>query len=184
MRVVLQPGLASLAATGDSVILVAIGGWFVYQIAYPHFQRGAWGFTAMYALLFSLVEQVTPLPALGITLAISDAYAGPSLAIPGFLGDLDAAGAATVTLPIPNDPTLAGLRVPLQAIANAPPFIVSNLVRVTVQQRGTFRFVEELRVAGRRIDVIEGSLKLTTPVAAVKSNPVTGAKEIINLGRV
>ena len=34
------------------------------------------------------------------------------------------------------------------------------------------------------IDVIEGSLKLTTPVAAVKSNPVTGAKEIINLGRV
>jgi len=94
--------------------------------------------TAMYALLFSLVEQVTPLPALGITLAISDAYAGPSLAIPGFLGDLDAAGAATVTLPIPNDPTLAGLLVPLQAIANAPPFVVSNLVRVTVQQRGTF----------------------------------------------
>jgi len=30
--------------------------------------------TAMYALLFSLVEQVTPLPALGITLAISDEH--------------------------------------------------------------------------------------------------------------
>ena len=31
-------------------LALAIGGWFVYQIAYPHFQRGAWGFTAMYAL--------------------------------------------------------------------------------------------------------------------------------------
>ncbi|PSN70607.1 hypothetical protein BS50DRAFT_570144 [Corynespora cassiicola Philippines] len=34
------------------------------------------------------------------------------------------------------------------------------------------------------VDVVEGSLKLTTPIAAVKRNPVTGVKEIINLGRV
>ena len=34
------------------------------------------------------------------------------------------------------------------------------------------------------IDVAEGSLKLHTPIAAVKTNSVTGAKEIIALGRV
>ncbi|ODA78512.1 hypothetical protein RJ55_05893 [Drechmeria coniospora] len=34
------------------------------------------------------------------------------------------------------------------------------------------------------VDVVEGQLKLNTPIAAVKSNPVTNAKEIISLGRV
>ncbi|KAK2741272.1 hypothetical protein FQN55_008369 [Onygenales sp. PD_40] len=34
------------------------------------------------------------------------------------------------------------------------------------------------------VDVTEGSLRLLTPIAAVKTNPVTGQKEIINLGRV
>ncbi|KAF2193314.1 hypothetical protein K469DRAFT_620049 [Zopfia rhizophila CBS 207.26] len=34
------------------------------------------------------------------------------------------------------------------------------------------------------VDVIEGNLKLTTPIAAVKRNPVTGVKDIIHLGRV
>ncbi|KAH8700446.1 hypothetical protein BGW36DRAFT_357105 [Talaromyces proteolyticus] len=34
------------------------------------------------------------------------------------------------------------------------------------------------------VDVIEGSLKLLTPIAAVKQNPTTGQKEIIHLGRV
>ncbi|GLA19402.1 translation Initiation Factor 5B [Aspergillus niger] len=34
------------------------------------------------------------------------------------------------------------------------------------------------------VDVAEGSLRLHTPVAAVKANPETGAKEIIDLGRV
>ena len=34
------------------------------------------------------------------------------------------------------------------------------------------------------VDVIEGVLKLLTPLAAVKNNPVTGVKEVINLGRV
>ncbi|EER29202.1 hypothetical protein D8B26_000487 [Coccidioides posadasii str. Silveira] len=34
------------------------------------------------------------------------------------------------------------------------------------------------------VDVIEGNLRLLTPIAAVKTNPVTGAKEIFNLGRV
>jgi translation initiation factor 5B len=34
------------------------------------------------------------------------------------------------------------------------------------------------------VDVIEGNLKLLTPISAIKQNPVTGLKEIIPLGRV
>jgi translation initiation factor 5B len=34
------------------------------------------------------------------------------------------------------------------------------------------------------VDVVEGQLKLNTPIAAVKTNPTTGVKEIVNLGRV
>lgn len=34
------------------------------------------------------------------------------------------------------------------------------------------------------VDVVEGSLRHLTPIAAVKTNPVTGVKEIISLGRV
>ncbi|OAX78465.1 translation initiation factor aIF-2 [Emergomyces africanus] len=34
------------------------------------------------------------------------------------------------------------------------------------------------------VDVVEGSLRLLTPIAAVKVNPVTGVREVINLGRV
>ena len=34
------------------------------------------------------------------------------------------------------------------------------------------------------VDVIEGSLRINTPIAAIKTNPTTGLKEIINIGRV
>jgi len=34
------------------------------------------------------------------------------------------------------------------------------------------------------VDVMEGNLKMHTPIAAVKMNPVTNVKEIISLGRV
>ncbi|KAL2153103.1 hypothetical protein VTH82DRAFT_4258 [Thermothelomyces myriococcoides] len=34
------------------------------------------------------------------------------------------------------------------------------------------------------VDVVEGSLRINTPIAAVKPNPTTGQKEIIPLGRV
>lgn len=34
------------------------------------------------------------------------------------------------------------------------------------------------------VDVVDGQLKVNTPIAAVKNNPVTGAKEIIKMGRV
>jgi len=34
------------------------------------------------------------------------------------------------------------------------------------------------------VDVIEGNLRLLTPICAIKKNPVTGVKEIIQMGRV
>ncbi|KAI5926217.1 hypothetical protein F4810DRAFT_707829 [Camillea tinctor] len=34
------------------------------------------------------------------------------------------------------------------------------------------------------VDVVEGSLRVNTPIAAIKQNPTTGTKEIISLGRV
>lgn len=34
------------------------------------------------------------------------------------------------------------------------------------------------------IDVVEGNLKVTTPICAIKKNPTTGVKEIIQMGRV
>jgi translation initiation factor 5B len=34
------------------------------------------------------------------------------------------------------------------------------------------------------VDVTEGQLRINCPVAAVRNNPTTGAKEIIKLGRV
>ncbi|KAI1660778.1 hypothetical protein F4813DRAFT_263576 [Daldinia decipiens] len=34
------------------------------------------------------------------------------------------------------------------------------------------------------VDVVDGSLKVNTPIATVKQNPITGAREIISLGRV
>ncbi|KAK3368989.1 eukaryotic translation initiation factor 5B [Lasiosphaeria ovina] len=34
------------------------------------------------------------------------------------------------------------------------------------------------------VDVIEGQLRINTPIAAVKTDPTTGAREVVNLGRV
>ncbi|KAI1498642.1 hypothetical protein F5X99DRAFT_392577 [Biscogniauxia marginata] len=34
------------------------------------------------------------------------------------------------------------------------------------------------------VDVVDGSLKVNTPIAAIKQNPTTGVKEVVSLGRV
>lgn len=34
------------------------------------------------------------------------------------------------------------------------------------------------------VDVVAGNLRLHTPIAAVKQNPVTGVKDIVSMGRV
>ncbi len=124
----MAPGLAqglSLDKTGGG-----IGDAARFQLRGPQ--------NALHLILFALSEQTTPVPALGVTLAIPDTFAGPSAAIPGFLGRLNGSGVGSATLPIPNDAVFAGLTVPFQAIAEQPPYIVSNLVRVTAQLRSTF----------------------------------------------
>jgi hypothetical protein len=91
-----------------------------------------------YIFLFDFQEQVTPIPALGITLAITDMFAGNSFTLPGFFGYTNASGAATASLALPNDPTLQNVVISLQAVAGNGPFRVSNLARLTPQVRGTF----------------------------------------------
>ncbi|MCR9247885.1 MAG: kelch repeat-containing protein [bacterium] len=91
-----------------------------------------------FIVLFDFTEQQTPVPALGITLDISDRWAGSSFVLPGFFDDTDAQGRATASLTLPSDPGLGGLVISLQAVAGWGPFRVSNLVRVTPQLPGTF----------------------------------------------
>jgi hypothetical protein len=108
----------------------AIGGSADYRLQGPP--------NVLHAILVAFNESPTPVPQLGISLDIPLTLLTESLSIPGFLGFLDANGAAAASLPIPNDPALAGLCASTQAIADASPFIVSNLVRVTLQERGKF----------------------------------------------
>jgi hypothetical protein len=91
-----------------------------------------------YAIVFDFQEQVTPIPALGVTLAITDTFAGNSYVLPGFFGNTAANGSANASLTIPNDPTLAGLVVSLQAVAGQTSFRVSNLLRLTPQVSRTW----------------------------------------------
>lgn len=91
-----------------------------------------------FVVLLDLIEQQTPIPALGITLDITDTWAGFSFSFPTFAGTTSGTGAATAILPVPNDPTLASLTVSLQAVAGSGPWRVSNLVRLTPQAVGTW----------------------------------------------
>ncbi|MCA8950561.1 MAG: hypothetical protein KDE27_13740 [Planctomycetes bacterium] len=91
-----------------------------------------------YIVLFDFVEQTTPVPALGITLMIPDRWAASSYTLPGFFAATDAQGRATASLQLPNESWLESFVFSLQAVAGSGPFRVSNLVRLTPQQRGTF----------------------------------------------
>jgi hypothetical protein len=91
-----------------------------------------------YYLLLDIVEQPTTLPALGITLAITDQFAWFTFAAPGFVGMTNATGDAIPQTGIPNDPWFAGIVFSFQAIAGTGPYRVSNLVRLTPQAPDTF----------------------------------------------
>jgi hypothetical protein len=91
-----------------------------------------------YIIVLSLFEVSTPVPSLGITLDISDAFIGLSYSLPGFLGLTNATGGATGTVVIPNDPFFASNLFSLQAVAGVGPYRVSNLLRLTPQAPGTF----------------------------------------------
>jgi len=92
-----------------------------------------------YALVLDLIEQPTTLPALGITLEITDSLAALTFSLPGFVGATDGNGDATPTVVVPNLPVLQSLTISMQAIGGSGPFRVSNLIRVTPQAPGSFR---------------------------------------------
>ncbi|MFT4841011.1 MAG: hypothetical protein ACJA0V_000657 [Planctomycetota bacterium] len=92
-----------------------------------------------YALVLDLIEQQTTLPALGITLDITDAFAALTFTLPGFLGSTDGSGNATPSVIVPNLPVLQSLTLSMQAIGGSGPYRVSNLIRVTPQTSGTFK---------------------------------------------
>lgn len=92
-----------------------------------------------YVILLDYLEQTTPVPALGVTLAIRDIHAGLSFNLPGFAGGTDASGAASASATIPNDPILTSIVLSLQAVGyHNSTWRASNLVRVTPQASGTF----------------------------------------------
>ena len=91
-----------------------------------------------YVIVLDLIEQTTPIPALGVTLAITDQFAWFSFQVPGFFGTTDASGDAAASFPLPADPAFADVVFSLQAIAGVGPFRVSNLLRLTPQLPGSF----------------------------------------------
>lgn len=94
---------------------------------------------AAYILLFHVIEQSTPVPALGITLDIPTDFVDASISIPGFTGSLSGAGVASATVALPNDPSFANGVFSLQAVGQqGATFFTSNLVRMTMQVAGTF----------------------------------------------
>jgi len=91
-----------------------------------------------YLLLFATSEAPTPLNGF-LSLDIPLTYLSLAVSIPGFLGTLNGAGAASTSFVLPNDPLLDSLTLSFQALgANVAINQVSNLVRLTPAPLGTF----------------------------------------------
>ncbi len=137
-RSVLVPAAAALLALGDAAAqnlsLDRVGGALGGVTSFP--LQGAPN--EPYYLLFDLLEQPTPLPALGITLGITDQFAWFTFLAPTFVGATDGSGHAEPQVAIPNAPWFASVVFTFQAIAGFGPFRVSNLVRLTPQAPNTF----------------------------------------------
>ncbi|MGE3175379.1 MAG: Kelch repeat-containing protein [Planctomycetota bacterium] len=93
----------------------------------------------LYALLFALNEQSTPIPSFGITLDIPLTFVDISLAIPGFVSTLSPAGLASPAVPLPADPAFEPLVFSMQAVGQTSTVFVSNLLRMTPQLAGTWK---------------------------------------------
>lgn len=131
---------ATLAATlagsvaAQNLSLDKVGGALGGVVSFPiHGQPGE-----AYALLLDIVEIPTPLPALGLTLDITDQFAWLTYGAPGWFGVTNASGDATPAIVIPNDPFFSSLPFSLQAVAGNGTYRKSNLIRLTAQAPGTF----------------------------------------------
>lgn len=95
-----------------------------------------------YLVLFDTTEVSTPIPGLGISIDLAGTYAAYSFTLPTFVGITNAAGAATISITVPNDPLVIGQVISFQAIAGnqggSGLFRTSNLVRLTAQAPDTF----------------------------------------------
>jgi hypothetical protein len=91
-----------------------------------------------YALLLDIFEVPTPLPALGLTLDITDQFVWLTFGAPGWTGTTNGNGDAAPAIVIPNDPFFASLPFSLQAVAGSGPYRKSNLIRLTAQAPATF----------------------------------------------
>ncbi|MBL8756409.1 MAG: hypothetical protein JNK15_24155, partial [Planctomycetes bacterium] len=129
--------LAAAGATpalAQNLSLDKVGGVLGGTISYPIHGNP----NEPYFLLCDIFEQQTPLPALGITLDITDQFAWLTFSVPGWIGVTNAQGNATPQIGIPNDPLFSSFTWSLQAIAGAGPYRVSNLVRLTLQDPATW----------------------------------------------
>lgn len=130
-------GLVTLCAgttVAQNLTLEKVGGAIGGSVSFP--VRGL--ANEPYVVLLDLIEQPTVIPALGITLAITDQFAWFSYNAPTFFGMTNATGNATAQATMPNDPTLQSVVFSLQAVAGSGPWRTSNLVRLTPQLPGTF----------------------------------------------
>lgn len=130
----LAASLAVASASGQGLSLDQQGG----AIGGTTTLRVAGNPSEFYCILFDWLEQTTQVPALGLTLAIREIYAGTSFALPGFSGLTNGQGTASASVGIPNDPALASIVLSLQAISIGAANQASNLVRLTPQLPGTF----------------------------------------------
>jgi hypothetical protein len=96
---------------------------------------------ALYAVVFALSEQSTPVPApFNITMDIPLDFLDDSLNVPGFSGNIGGSGVVTATVPLSNDlGFLTSMTVSMQAAGyDNVIWFTSNLVRVTPKFGGTF----------------------------------------------
>ncbi len=130
---ILAAALSSQLALGAGLVLTKEGGAALKTTTL----RLAGGASQPYLILFDVAEAPTVVNP-NVTLDVSLTFVNIAVGVPGFLGALDAAGMASASFVIPNDPFFLGLTISLQAIAGNPIDASSNLVRLTPALAGTF----------------------------------------------
>ncbi|MEW6742342.1 MAG: kelch repeat-containing protein [Planctomycetota bacterium] len=125
--------LLGAAAHGQTLHLDKYGGAFAETTTFTLTGQP----NRAYVLFFDFEETHIDLGP-GLQLEVGLDYIGLAARIPGFAGFLNATGVARVSIVIPPDPLLVGCVLSLQALLLSPLDTVSNLVRVTPAEVGSF----------------------------------------------